>query len=73
MTITDDADARDLQKHAARDMLIEQYRKTFGLTRRRANEEFMAHIESDEEERVERQIMARVKRPRRRALQEAQS
>jgi hypothetical protein len=45
----DERDRLDLTKHNARALLIEQYRKTFGLSRLCANEEFVAHIENDED------------------------
>lgn len=39
-------DARDLAKHSAREILIAQYRRTFGLSERQALEDFVAHAEN---------------------------
>lgn len=66
----DNDDARDLQKHAARESLIHQYRVTFGLTRKCALEDFAAHVENDEENPI---VLQRplVRRPRTRRRQEA--
>ena len=41
-------DERDLQKHNAREIQLAQYATTFGLTRRQALEEWIAHAENDE-------------------------
>lgn len=57
-----DEDARDLTKHAARERLMEQYRLTFGLSRKGANEEWMAHIENDDDAPVAPQLAPRRKR-----------
>ena len=45
--IDEENEAREFIKHRARDNLIGQYAHTFGLSRRAANEEFVAHIEND--------------------------
>lgn len=57
-------DARDLQKHRARETLLTQYCGTFGLTRRQAFEDFVAHAENDEESPVFAQAAPRRKRAR---------
>lgn len=41
-------DERDLQKHTAREILIAQYARTFGLSRKQAHEDWIAHIENDD-------------------------
>lgn len=43
----DEDEARECIKHRARDNLIGQYAHTFGLSRRAAFEEFIAHAEND--------------------------
>lgn len=66
-----DNDALDLQKHRAREVLIGQYRSTFGLTRKSAHEDFIAHIENDEASPVYCTAAGKPRKRARRVPQEA--
>lgn len=64
-------DSRDLTKHNAREVLLGQYAKTFGLTTRQALEDFVAHAENDPESPVFTTAAGPPRKRRRRLLEAA--